>query len=391
LARGPLVAFGVLVGLIFADRLGGWLDVPADRISPFIVVAGIVIFQWLILLIKPQIERWFYFSERNEVIRIQRLRDRVLTPNDLRQLLENVSAALCELLQVESTFIASIGSDQSPRVELITGHIQPEEIMSQVDLLDLSNNDKETRLHNGLVEWSGFWLFPLFDREGDSVIGVLGLEEPSKSIQESYSAEGYDQRVDHLTAQIAEALEDRLLQQEVFAAMEGLLTRVSATRRAVGEPDDEIEVDAEILDQENLTKLVRDALRHYWGGPRLTRSPLLQLKIVRQSASKHQGSLTKAMRAVLSEAIESLRPEGDRSLTTAEWVLYNILELKFLKRYQVREVARRLAMSESDLYRKQRVAVEAVAQAIAQMEYKAANGINEQTTAEDGLDEQATA
>jgi len=39
----------------------------------------------------------------------------------------------------------------------------------------------------------------------------------------------------------------------------------------------------------------------------------------------------------------------------------------------VREVARRLAMSESDLYRKQRVALEEVAQALAEMEREELN------------------
>jgi len=74
------------------------------------------------------------------------------------------------------------------------------------------------------------------------------------------------------------------------------------------------------------------------------------------------------LRAVLKQAIERLRPDGQRQMTTPEWILYNILELKFLQGRKVREVARRLAMSESDLYRKQRVAIKAVAQALAEME-----------------------
>ncbi len=49
-------------------------------------------------------------------------------------------------------------------------------------------------------------------------------------------------------------------------------------------------------------------------------------------------------------------------------MLYNILELKFLQGRKVRDVALKLAMSEADLYRKQRVAIEAVAVAIAEME-----------------------
>ena len=44
------------------------------------------------------------------------------------------------------------------------------------------------------------------------------------------------------------------------------------------------------------------------------------------------------------------------------------VEMKFIEGRKVREVAGRLAMSEADLYRKQRVAVEAVARAILDME-----------------------
>jgi hypothetical protein len=64
-------------------------------------------------------------------------------------------------------------------------------------------------------------------------------------------------------------------------------------------------------------------------------------------------------------------------MTTAEWILYNILELKFIQGRRVRDVARRLAMSESDLYRKQRVAIENVARTISTME-RAAAGNGEQ-------------
>jgi hypothetical protein len=62
-----------------------------------------------------------------------------------------------------------------------------------------------------------------------------------------------------------------------------------------------------------------------------------------------------------------MRPEGERRFTT-EWTLFNILEMKFIEGRKVREVASRLAMSEADLYRKQRIAVEAVARHILEME-----------------------
>ena len=76
----------------------------------------------------------------------------------------------------------------------------------------------------------------------------------------------------------------------------------------------------------------------------------------------------KGLRTVLKQAIERLRPDGQRQMTAPEWVLYNILELKFLQGRRVREIAQRLAMSESDLYRKQRIAIEAVSQTLAEME-----------------------
>jgi predicted transposase YdaD len=71
---------------------------------------------------------------------------------------------------------------------------------------------------------------------------------------------------------------------------------------------------------------------------------------------------------VLNEAIERLRPEGERKMTTSEWLLYNILEMKFIRGLKVRDIARRLAMSESDLYRKQRVAISEVAKTLATLE-----------------------
>ncbi|MBK9054496.1 MAG: hypothetical protein IPL78_27370 [Chloroflexi bacterium] len=83
---------------------------------------------------------------------------------------------------------------------------------------------------------------------------------------------------------------------------------------------------------------------------------------------EHEGNPAKALQAVLLHAIEQQKPEGQRSLTTAEWILYNILEMKVIQGRRVRDVARRLAMSESDLYRKQRVAIENVAQTVVLME-----------------------
>ena len=93
----------------------------------------------------------------------------------------------------------------------------------------------------------------------------------------------------------------------------------------------------------------------------------MRLQVVQGMTGAYEGNAANALRALLRKAVDQVRPEGERRFTT-EWILYNILEMKFIEGRKVREVAGRLAMSEADLYRKQRVAVEAVAKAILNME-----------------------
>jgi len=116
-----------------------------------------------------------------------------------------------------------------------------------------------------------------------------------------------------------------------------------------------------------MTDWVKDALTHYWGGPKLTNNPLMNFKVVESASEANEGNRVNALRSIIKEAIEKIRPEGERKFTS-DWLLYNILELKFLQGKKVREVARKLAVSEADLYRKQKVALESVAQVIADME-----------------------
>jgi len=159
----------------------------------------------------------------------------------------------------------------------------------------------------------------------------------------------------------------------VLASLEGLLPEmVTIERLRDSGRFDELQAlttpTEEIINAPDFEQKVKDALSHYWGGPSLTDSSLMNLSGGRQSLDEHDGNPQRAMRDVLQRAIENLRPEGQRSMTTAEWILYNILEMRFIQGRKVRDVAMRLAMSESDLYRKQRVAIESVAQIIADME-----------------------
>jgi hypothetical protein len=171
------------------------------------------------------------------------------------------------------------------------------------------------------------------------------------------------------------ALTDRALQKDVFSAVDRLVPLVEEIQRmrsaarygnlqSLAMPLEEVSGDT------GLAGLVKEALGHYWGGPRLTESPLLGLRVVRDAMEDHDGNAVNALRSILLSSIDKVRPEGERRFT-AEWMLYNILEMKFLQGRKVRDVAMRLAMSEADLYRKQKVAIESVAKAMVEMEREA--------------------
>jgi GAF domain-containing protein len=179
-----------------------------------------------------------------------------------------------------------------------------------------------------------------------------------------------------LITQAAIALEDRRLQKEVFAAVERIMPEIDVLQRQRGEvrytdSPTQPSPEATVAADPEFPNWVKDALSHFWGGPKLTASPLLKLQIVERALPENHDDAPKALRAVLAEAIEQLRPDGERSFTAAEWVLYNILELRFIQGRKVRDIAARLAMSESDLYRKQKIAVDAVAASLSKMEERA--------------------
>jgi hypothetical protein len=249
--------------------------------------------------------------------------------------------------------------------------VEEEEVV-QLDLL------------GSVIPWDVYWLIPLRLYPSQEIIGLIGLrargERPDFSPEEQES-------LSVLLRRASVALADRMLQRGVFSLVDQLVPQIEAIQRVRAEaryadPSQLTKPVEGIHTQDDLVQFVRDALGHYWGGPRLTQSPLLSLNIVRQSTDQHDGNPVNALRAILRRAIDQVRPEGERRFT-AEWMLYNILELKFLQGRKVREVAMRLAMSEADLYRKQRVAIEQVARAIAEMESEAVGEESEQEVVAD--------
>ncbi len=367
--RGPVVAVGVVTALAIVPTIEDWLNVSRETLLAATVIVGIIVFEMLISRGKPYLDRALFWQNRAEVKQIQQLDARLLTTSDLRQILENILAAMCDLLRVENGFVLAAEGNEW-RLEGVVGtreHIQ-KFMAGQNTPPALTNGDNTPHFFaNG-----DYWLYPLKVNGTDALIGVIGIA--ARSPQPDLT-EHERELVDALAAQAALALEDRALQKNVFDALEQISTevealqRVQSKQRVVGETVKE-RVEEELIASPDFNRAVQDALAHYWGGPKLSHSPLLQLSIVQQSLDEYDQNPTRALRAVLGDAIERLRPDGSRSLTAPEWVLYNILELKVIQGMKIREVAQKLAMSESDLYRKQRIAIQEVAKVVQQMEQR---------------------
>lgn len=375
LTRGPLVATLVIFIILALPDRARILGLPRDMVLITMTVIVMVVSHLLLNLAKPLINRLIHPKDRDEVTWIRALDRRLLTSTDLEQALENVLTALCELLRVRTGFIANLAARSGPRLETMVGSMHT--VDSALSSLELDALIAHQNGHGNktFVPEGDFWYILLKTQAGDTSLGLLGLEARTDVVDLSEQEQAI---VNNLIRQAEMALEDRLLQQEVFSALQQIMPDVERVQRLrsavryVGSPGLETLTETSPAETSEFPQLVRDALSHYWGGPKLTKSPLLKMKIVQSAMDDHNGNAANALRSVLSNAIENLRPDGERRMTATEWVLYNILELKFIQGMRVRDIARRLAMSESDLYRKQRVAIEAVARALREMEGQSA-------------------
>ncbi len=371
--RGPVTASTALA-LMTIVRRGGEVfgGLSYNAFVPLVVVVTVLLLEHLITLISPLWERsLFYGGDRAELELFQNVEERLLTQGDLQQFLDAVLAAVRDHLQSSSAFIAALDGGELSLV-VMAGR---RSLLDQDDLPKaLEKVEDGAKLRQEFL-WGNYWVLPLHQRkradmdrdETPPLLGILGVAH-----QGGGDVMDHDQRdaLWLLADRAALALEDRQLQQRVFRSLEDIQPQVEMIQRlrAVGRYDSRANLLAEPLPEEaDLANWVKDALTHYWGGPKLTTSPLMRLQVVQEMSNEYDGNAANALRALLRKAVDQVKPEGDRRFTS-EWILFNILEMKFIEGRKVREVASRLAMSEADLYRKQRVAVEAVARAILEME-----------------------
>ena len=367
--RGPVTASAALALMTVVRRGGEFLGSPYTAFVPFIVVVTVLLLEHSITFAAPLWERWLFFGrDRIELELLQNIEERLLTQSDLQQFLEAILAAVRDHLQSPSAFVASL-DDETLSPIVVAGNRGMLDQDGLTEALEKVSDDTRREF-----QWGNFWVLPLHQRkradmDQDELPPLLGLLGVARSEQHVMDVDQRD-ALWLLADRAALALEDRQLQQRVFRSLADLQPQVEMIQRmrAAVRYDTKLSLLAEPLMQEaDLANWVKDALTHYWGGPKLTNNPLINLQVVRELAEKDDGNASNALRSLLRKAVDQVKPKGDRKFTT-EWILFNILEMKFIEGRKVRDVASRLAMSEADLYRKQRVAVEVVAKAILEME-----------------------
>ncbi len=377
LMRGPITASVIIALVTVINRYGEALGLSNPVVVPIVMVTSLLIMEHLITLVAPFWERWLFHGGNPDKLQlIQSLEERLLTTGDLKDFLESVLAALCDRLQVTNAFIVVFNTD-IPEMLLALGDESPfAEVDSQTDLLSVVAKNGGVGVKRAeterLFSWRNYWLTPLFEENNgeERLSGIIGVERNPEGTLD----EGEIEAIIILSRRAEMALLDIRMQQQLFTSVEELTPQVELIQRlraAARYDGTEVLTASEVsLDDRDMSKWVKEALSHYWGGPKLSKSPLMKLEIVQRAIDQHEGNPTNALRSILLEGIQRVRPGGDRRFT-GEWILYNILDLKFLEGRKVREIAMRLAMSEADLYRKQRVAIEAVAGTIIDMEQHA--------------------
>jgi hypothetical protein len=376
---GPFIGLTTILFIQAVPLPARWFGLPEETLITFGVMVMTVVMPMLVTRVRPYLDALIYRQDHEEIDYLRSLPRSTFTRADLRALLENSLAAICAALRVETGFVAAPG-EQGFAVRATWGERGAvRRLVSEVELPALIERVQQLPpgaagdlLSDGwFVETAGFCVLPLRSPDG-LFLGAIGVEATSAALQQSGTTETA-RLLTMLAHQIELGLTTVEFQRQIFDALRGLAPEVETLQRVSTQieqatPATLSRLEQGVAERPEFTALVKDALTQFWGGPKLAESPLVELRAVRQLLSEHSNSPTKALQALLRQAIANLRPDEQIDPSAQEWLLFHLAEGRFLKRQSVRETAHRLAMSESDFYRKQRAAVEAVAQQILTIE-----------------------
>jgi len=337
LMRGPFVAVVTLGMTTVVRRYGEAFGNPYNPYVPVVMIGTIMLLEYVITLVAPKLEDALFFgADREDLSLIRRLEERMLTEKDLDQFLEIITASICDQLQVPGAFIAVLeGNTVSYIIHAGDRHVLDSLPVSDELVQQVQQTPPPARQ---IIRFGSYGLIPLeyeIDDHGQyRLFGICGfpLNDDKEFEKEQLDA------VFMLTERATLALKDRTLQLQVLDSLSMLQPEVDYIQELIASSSYDRKgiyrngvphVPPEFVDW------VKDALTHYWGGPKLTNNSLLELKIVEAASESFDGSRPNALRSVLKQAIDQIKPQGERKFTS-DWILYNILDLKFIQGEKVR-------------------------------------------------------
>lgn len=113
------------------------------------------------------------------------------------------------------------------------------------------------------------------------------------------------------------------------------------------------------IDNEKFVSLIRSALRVLYDPDQLRRSPLANLLDV-----SNRVDASFKLQKILIDAIESIQPNDNEPAQSRAWLLHDLLYFRYVRGYERQAVADQLGISDRQLSRDQRSALEALAQHI---------------------------
>jgi len=366
--RGPLTASVTLAITTLINRFGAPLGANVTALTVIGMVSAIILFQFAISILSPIIEsKILWGKDREELNIIRGIEDRFLTSSDYVQFQNMLLASLSDRLQAKGGFMSeAIGN----KFEIITrfGDLPEEFALIADEFIETLKESSE--IAQFLIK--NWFVLTLKDENGFGVIGYFAIYGAAITIIDQEQIEP----IKRISRRAAQAILDHKAQDALLQSIEMINPRVTVIQQlmAASRYDRREPLAKEIpLTSDDFDDWVRDALSQMWGGPKMTENPLMQLNIIKKRIEKFNESEAVALREVLKNAIQRIKPEGPRAYTN-DWIIFNILDLKYLEGWKVKDIARKLALSEADFFRKQRVAFSQVARELVNME----NGIKNQ-------------
>lgn len=311
----------------------------------------------------------------------------------LAEQLQLVLTTICETIGVSNGFIAIRNTPSEGFVvttsrdahwrdhQFSAGSLAADDI---VDLLASSQTQRPELESMAL-------LLPLADWQ--SQIGALVLG--NKVSGEPYQSKDFDYLEtvgDQLAAMIVSAKQQETRVQELEQVIEEYLLREKGLQQQVQQlvaAPPELSAAPSDFDEERMTSLTEDALRHFDDYAYLGEHPFAKLALVERNLPLMEASgavtpsqtvvthldLGRALHSLLVQTLEKLRPVGSEPAGLAvpgrDWYNYIILHDSYVEGVLTRDIMGRLYISEGTYGRTRRRALRSVAKMIQEMESQA--------------------